>query len=77
MSTPPPQGLRNPEQKETERVRKSQSMGNTMETGPSKYSMTEAHMNTERLWQHTQSLKKSTPDGIPVTRGQVETGPQL
>jgi hypothetical protein len=55
MSTPPPQGLRNPEQKETERVRKSQSMGNTMETGPSKYSMTDVLMHSETVAACTRS----------------------
>jgi hypothetical protein len=50
-------------------------MEHTKESRLSRHSRAGAHMNTQRLWQHGESLHGSAPDGVPLLREQMGTLP--
>ena len=49
------------------------AMEDTKETRPSRYSRTDAHMNSD--WQLVKGLQSSKLEGVPVLRREVDTNP--
>ena len=50
-------------------------MEDTKNARPSRHKRTDAHMNSQRLWQRAQGLRMSKLDGVPVLKGEVDKNP--
>jgi len=63
---PSHQDTRNSSEEEVERVWEPGAMAETMKSRPSKYRGDNAHVNSQRPWQHAQELHVAVPEGTPV-----------
>lgn len=59
---------------EEEKLQETEGMDDPTAIMFSQYiSRTDAHMNSQRLWQHVQGLHRFKPVGVPALTGGVDT----
>ena len=76
MSSPiPPLQAQGILRKRSGKIVRSSGDENTKEFVPSRHKRTDAHMNSQRLREHTQGLHRSKPDGVLVLIGEQTLAP--
>ena len=68
-----PSVFKEPSSREGRKIEILKRREHTKKTKPSKESRTQIHMNSQRLWQHAQSLHRTKTEEVPALKDEGNT----